>query len=192
MREALDRAVPLAGTPGQEYVERRGIPLEIADAAGVRYAADWAGRPAVIVGLCDPRAELTSVHGRYFHVVRGQDKMHTIGPGGGVIEVCTGLSTETLVIVEGLFDALSLAVCGYACVATIGRPVPWLPAAAVERRVYVAFDNGRAGEDGARELLSQIPGARRVRPPDRSLDWNTALVKRGRTVVRRHLEECIR
>ena len=192
MRELLEAAVLLAGTPGQGYVERRGIPVEVAHAEGLRYTADWGGRPAVIAGLYDQYGSLTSIHGRYFHVVRGQDKMHTIGPGGGVIEVHGGLSTEPLVVVEGLFDALSLGVCGYGCIATIGRAVPWLPEAAAERRVYVAFDNGNAGDSSAGELLRQIPGAQRIRPPGKSQDWNSALVKRGRTAVIRHLEEVIR
>ena len=49
--ELLARAVPLAGTPGQAYVERRGIPIEVAAAAGVRFDGDFGGRAAVIVAL---------------------------------------------------------------------------------------------------------------------------------------------
>src|SRR2546427_600646 len=40
----LARASPLSESPGRAYVERRGIPIAIADAAGVRYIADFAGR----------------------------------------------------------------------------------------------------------------------------------------------------
>ncbi len=53
LEETLCRGIPLAGTPGQTYVERRGITMDIADAAGIRYVGDFAGRPAVIVGLYD-------------------------------------------------------------------------------------------------------------------------------------------
>jgi len=188
MRELLAAAAPIAGTPGEEYVERRGIPVAVAQAAGVRYAADWDGRPAVIIGLYDREGELVSIHGRHFHVVRGQDKMHTIGPGGGVIEVLGGWHVDPLIVVEGLFDALSLAVCGRACVATIGRAVPWLADVAAGRSAYIAFDNGRSGDASAARLAF----GQRIHPPGRSLDWNTALVKRGRAVVMRHLEESIR
>jgi hypothetical protein len=188
MRELLAAAALLTGTPGQEYVERRGIPVAIAHDAAVRYAADWAGRPAVIVGLYDREGALVSVHGRYFHVVRGQDKMHTIGPGGGVINVLGGWRADPLIVVEGLFDALSLAVCGRACVATIGRAVPWLAELAAGRHAYIAFDNGRSGDESAARLAF----GQRIRPPGKSLDWNTALVKRGRAAVTRHLEEWIR
>jgi Toprim domain len=182
----------LAGTPGQAYVERRGISVEIADAAGVRYAADWDGRPAVIVELHDRHEAVTSVHGRYLQVVRGQDKMHTIGPGGGVINVLGGWRVDPFIIVEGLFDALSLAVCGFACVATIGRHVSWLPEAAAGRQVYVAFDNGRSGDESAELLLSELSDGHRVHPPGPSQDWNSALVKRGPTAVTRWLQEAIR
>lgn len=181
----------LVGTPGQAYVERRGIPVDIANAAGVRYAADWGGRPAVIVELYDQHGVVTSVHGRYLHVVRGQDKMRTVGPGGGVINVLGGWRMDPLIIVEGLFDALSLAVCGFACAATIGRHVPWLPEVATERPVFVAFDNGRSGEVNAAQLMAELSGARRVHPPGRSQDWNSALVKRGRAAVSRWLKEVI-
>jgi hypothetical protein len=159
LEEALTSAVSLAGTPGQEYVERRGIPLGVAEAAGVRFASDWGGRPAVIVGLYDRHGVLTSVHGRYFHVVRGQDKMRTIGPGGGAIGVLGGWRIDPLIIVEGLFDALSLAVCGYACVATIGRPVPWLPEITAGRSAWIGFDNSRSGDESASPLLATLPGA---------------------------------
>jgi hypothetical protein len=185
MHDLLARASPLAGTPGQEYVERRGIPLEIADAACVRYAADWGGRPAVIVGLYDQHGALTSVHGRYFQVVRGQDKMRTIGPGGGVISVIDGMRAEPLIIVEGLFDALSLAVCAHPSIATSGRPIPWLPEFASGRRVYIAFDRSRSADENARQLMAKLPQARRIHPPGRSQDWNTALVKHGRAAVAR-------
>jgi hypothetical protein len=191
MCEELERAVPLAGTTGQKYVERRGIPVEVADGAGVRYAADWGGRPAVVVGLYDRHDALVSVHGRYFHVVRGQDKMRTIGPGGGVINVRGGWRMNPLIVVEGLFDALSLAVCGCSCIATIGRPVAWLPEIAAGRRAYVAFDNGRAGDESAARLTAWLADARRVYPPGRSLDWNSALVRRGRSAMTRYLEKVI-
>src|SRR5689334_20247483 len=111
--EGLARTEALPGTPGQAYVERRGIPVMVAENAGVRYAADWAGRPAVVVALLDNRGALASVHGRYLSVLRGQDKMLTIGPGGGVVNVAGGWRMDPLIVVEGLFDALSLAVCGF-------------------------------------------------------------------------------
>jgi hypothetical protein len=189
----LARTVPLAGTPGQAYVERRYIRLEVATAAGVRYAANFAGRPAVLVGLYDDCARLVSVHGRYLSVVRAQDKMLTIGPGGGTINVLGGWRVDLLILVEGLFDALSLSNCGYDCAAMIGRHVPWLTSVAAGRTVWLAFDAGRPGEVEAARYVSQLGGSdsRRMPPPGRSKDWNTALMKSDRATVSDWVRVCL-
>ncbi len=68
--EIYARARPLMGTPGQAYVERRCVLVGIADAAGVRFVPDFAGRPAVIVPMRDHGDNLTAVHGRYLHFIR--------------------------------------------------------------------------------------------------------------------------
>lgn len=193
LEDTLRRGLPLAGTAGQAYVERRGITVEIAEAAGVRYVRDFAGRPAVIVGLYDHHGTLASVHGRYLEVSRRQDKMLTIGPGGGTVNVLGGWRAEPLILVEGLFDALSLAVCGSACVATIGRWVPWISDIAAGRTVWFAFDAGRAGEAEVSRYAEQMRAAQvhRMLPPGRSKDWNTALVKRGAHAVASWVQRCL-
>jgi len=190
--DTLSRAIPLAGTPGQTYVERRGIAVAIADAAGVRYVGDFAGRPAVIVGLYDQGGMLASVHGRYLEVRRGQDKMLTIGPGGGTVNVLGGWRADPLMLVEGLFDALSLAVCGVACAGTIGRWVPWISEIARERTVWLGFDAGRSGEAEVTRYAERMRSVkvRRMLPPGRSKDWNTALVNRGRQAVASWVQRC--
>lgn len=192
-RDLLARAIPLAGTAGQAYVERRGIPIAIADAAGVRFDADFGGRAAVIVALRDGDDNLTSVHGRYLSVVRGQNKMLTIGPGNGMIAAAGGWNVEPLILVEGLFDALSLATCGFACAATIGRWAQWLPQMTRNRVVWLAFDATRPGEADAARYSRLLPGAdlRRLRPPPLCKDWNTALVKRGHIAVTRWLRQSL-
>jgi hypothetical protein len=191
--ETLARTVALSGTPGQSYVERRGIPTKTAEAAGVRYAADLAGRPAVLVSLHDNNETLASVHGRYLNVLRGQDKMLTFGPGGGTVSLLGGWRVDPLIVVEGLFDALSLFVCGYASVATIGRWVPWLPDVSVGRTVWLAFDTGRPGEAEVARYAAYLDkcDVRRMLPPGRSKDWNTALVKRGSSTLARCVQDCL-
>lgn len=187
----LAHAVPLAGTRGQAYVERRGVSMDVADAAGVRFDADFAGRPAVLVALRDRGDALTSVHGRYLHNVRGQNKMLTVGAGGGAVSVLGGWRVEPLIIVEGLFDALSLATCGWACVATIGRWASWLPEVSAGRVVWLAFDAGRPGEVEVAHYAGRLREAdvRRLPPPPRCKDWSTALVKRGGCTVTRWVRE---
>jgi hypothetical protein len=193
--ECLATSVALKGTPGQTYLERRGIPVAVADLAGVRYIGDFAGRHAIVAPLYDDQDRLASLHGRYIEVSRTQDKMLTLGPGGGVVNVLGGWRTEPLIFVEGLFDALSLAVCGFACAATIGRWVPWIPDAAEGREVWLGFDRSRSGDAEALSysaLMSRGAVVRRIYPPSRSKDWNTALVKQGRAAVTQWIRSSIR
>jgi Toprim-like len=187
--ELYARAVPVGGTAGQAYVERRCVPAAVAAAVGVRFAADFGGRAAVVVAVRDRGDQLVSVHGRYLTVVRGQNKMLTIGPGDGVIVALGGWRAEQLILVEGLFDALSLATCGVSCVATIGRWARWLPEATAGRVVWLAFDATRPGEADAARFADLLPGAdiRRLLPPPLCKDWSTALVKCGRIALQRRL-----
>lgn len=184
-------ALPLSGTRGQEYAERRGIPVGIAEALGVRFAGDFAGRPAVVVPLRDREGRLASVHGRYLHLSRGMSKMLTVGTGGGAIFFETAWKDDPLILVEGLFDVLSLAVSGWRSVATIGRPIPWLPEVAKGRVVWAAFDNGRSGEANAEFYRHRLKESelRRLQPPLNCKDWNTALVKRGPAAISRWVGE---
>lgn len=189
----LELSEPLGSTAGAAYMERRGIPLDVAVAAGVRFAPSFNGRPAVLVAVQDNQGVVVSVHGRYLHCARGENKMLTIGPGGGIVAVLEGWHAEPLVIVEGLFDALSLAVCGWSCVATIGRWAPWLPEIAAGRTAWLAFDATRPAEaevERYRERLRQA-SVRRLLPPPRCKDWNTALVKRGVPTLGRWLHDAL-
>lgn len=180
------RALPLTGTPGQAYVERRRIPLAIAEANGVRFEPDWGGRPAVLVCMHDNEGVLTAVHGRHLETLRGQDKMLTLGCEGGAVSVGQGWRAEPLILVEGLFDALSIAVCGFDAVATIGRWAPWLPKVCARRVVWLAFDANHPGDEEAQRYTQRLPHAaavHRLLPPSRCKDWNTALLKCGHTEV---------
>lgn len=194
--ERLACTCPLAGTPGQSYVEQRGIPLAVADAAGLRFDPDWGGRAAVIVGLRDADGGLASVHGRYLSTLRGQDKMLTVGPGGGLVSVEAahiGRPVAPLILVEGLFDALSLAVCGWSSLATICRWAPWLPRVCRSRVVWLAFDGNQPGEREAQRYAQALHGAmvRRLRPPGRCKDWNTALDRCGPVELTRYLRQAL-
>jgi hypothetical protein len=193
-QDRLDRGISIAGTPAQEYVENRCIPVEIAHEAGVRFDPDWNGRPAVIVPMFDKERSLCSVHGRYFSQAGNQDKMFTIGPGGGILSVRQGYDTETIILVEGLFDALSLAVCGYSSLATVGRLAPWLPEVCKDKLVLLAFDANKPGEAEVDFYKKFLTGAatRRLTPPGHTKDWNSALMKRGPVMVAHWLEYNLR
>jgi hypothetical protein len=193
-QDRLDRGLPLCGTPGQAYVENRCIPIEIANEAGVRFDPDWNGRPAVIVPMFNNEHTLCSVHGRYLSQSGDQDKMCTIGPGGGILSVRDGCHAEPIILVEGLFDALSLAVCGYSSLATVGRLAPWLPEVCKDKLVLLAFDANKPGEaevDFYKKILSGAK-TRRLTPPGHTKDWNSALMKRGAAMVAHWLEYNLR
>jgi hypothetical protein len=179
------KAQTIEETMGQEYLHRLGIPVYIAAAAGVRFEADFAGRPAVLVALRDKNGQLTSVHGRYLLAVRGQNKMLTVGTGDGAISFLGGWRAEPLILVEGLFDGLSLAACGWPSVAILGRQVSWLPEVTAGKVVWAAFDAGHSGEanyDLCKRELSKATVCRLL-PPPRCKDWSTAIVKRGYVAV---------
>ncbi|MGA8754940.1 MAG: toprim domain-containing protein [Stellaceae bacterium] len=91
--------------------------------------------------------------------------MLTIWPGNGMIGMLGGWRAEPLILVEGLFDALSLATCGISCSATIGRWAQWLPEVTRSRVVWLAFDAIKPGEAEATRYAGLLPGAdlRRLR-----------------------------
>lgn len=189
--ELYGQAVPLLQTPGHGYVERRGIPVAVAERCGLRFDPDFGGRAAVVMALRDLQAAVVSVHGRYLDVHRGQNKMLTVGPGGGLLSVLDGHRAEPLILVEGLFDALSLATCGWSAVATIGRWTPLLQECARGRHVCIAFDRSAPGRADAGIYASRLAQSRitMLSPPLRCKDWSTALVKLGRGAVTRWMHE---
>lgn len=184
------RSTPLVGTPAEAYLQRRRVPFEVAVAAWVRFIDDLNGRPGVLVWLTGPEGEPRAVHCRHLHDRRGEGKMFTVGRSGGVFPVIDGLRADPLILVEGLFDALSIAVSGLPCVATIGRWVSWLPEFARDREVWLAFDGNRPGERSARGFAASLAGSRcrRLRPPDGRGDWNAAARKIGAAGLARWLQ----
>ncbi len=190
--ELWGRSVALAGTPAEAYLEKRRVALAIAERAGVRFTPDLNGRPAVLARLTGREGELRAVHGRHLHDRRNEGKMFTVGRSGGLFDGLGGLAapeTQPLILVEGLFDALSFATA-FPCVATIGRWVDWLPEAARGREVWLAFDANRPGDRAAREFAAALAGSRcrRLRPPGKQGDWNAAARKIGAASLTRWLE----
>jgi hypothetical protein len=183
------RSLALAASPAEAYLEKRRVRLEIAEKAGVRFTPDLNGRPAVLARLTGWDGELRAVHGRHLHDRRNEGKMFTVGRSGGLFDGLGGLGGEPLILVEGLFDALSFATA-FPCVATIGRWVDWLPEAARGREVWLAFDANRPGDRAARELAAALAGSRcrRLRPPGKQGDWNAAARKIGAASLTRWLQ----
>jgi Toprim-like len=178
-RNALRDVRPLAGTPGEAYLHRRGIALDLAHEAGVRHGPDWYGRPAVLFPIYDRDGALVACQGRY---VDGRDdpKTRTAGPKSrGVFATPGAREADRVAIVEAPIDALSLAACGLPAVALAGTTAPdWLPVACAFKRVLLATDADAAGEEAALKLAPAFGahGARVARlRPARAKDWNEAL-----------------
>jgi len=178
---ALAKALAVDDPQCAAYLARRRIPLEVARAAGLRFAPCFDGRPAVLAAMRRYDGRLAAVTARYLSTVRGQEKILTVGQAGGVFAVLDGLRADPLLLVEGVFDALSAAVCGVACVATIGRYVDWIPDLAAGRTVLLGFDGNKVGDHAARYYKDRMPHStcRRLRPPPSCKDWSSALAKRG-------------
>ena len=193
-RAEIKALMPLAGTPGADYLASRGIPFEIAHRAGGRYSPAYLGRPAVVFGLRDATLALVGASGRH---TDGLDpskrtiKKDPLLPAGAFI-VPGALEAETVVIVEAPIDALSLLTAGILSVATNGTACPpWLVEKLALRHVMLAHDRDKAGDDAAAKIATEISpvGAKvmRLRPPDGCKDWNDALKVHGAEVLQSSL-----
>lgn len=164
----LQQALP--GSWGEEYLRRRGIPLELARAHGVGYAAagKWPhlkdGRPVrqwrwgrLVFPHTNPAGEVINLYGR---AVGSNDKVpkterhdHLPGPKG--VFNARALNAETVIICEGVFDALSLMAAGYpnscAIFGVDGLRWEWVRA----KRLVFALDQDPAGQQQWRQLAQE-------------------------------------
>jgi hypothetical protein len=213
-RELWDASLPILNERAQrgaQYLGGRGISVEVAQAAGVRFCENWApsadgktyrAGAAVLYPSIDESGDVVAVGGRYLEPQRTRDgetvKARTGGAArGGVFLAPAKIGgawwqpfdrrLEAVIIVEGQADALSLAECGFPSVAAGGvNLAPWLHRRAGLRRVFVASD-GDAGGDTAAPLWTDYLsgyGAKCERlPPDGAKDWNELLLSMGRDAL---------
>jgi DNA primase len=183
-KEMWAATIPLDGTEGAAYVERRGIPLDVASEAGVRFSPNWynSGRAAVTFPMYDKAGALVGVNGRY--LLNGTPKTQTAGPKSlGLFTTPGALSASLIAVCEGPFDALALYLCGVPSIALVGVTWPeWLPRTLAFKAVLIATDADEAGDGAASRLAPELTprGARifRLRPKGAN-DWGEALEKRG-------------
>lgn len=178
-----DSATDCAGTPGATYLESRGIRPSIAHACGVKFALNWYYHPNVLFPIADRANRLVAVQGRQ---VEGVGKL-IAGPKSLGAFVTPGLfeAGRELAITEAPIDALAIyQVSGLAALALCGTSWPhWLPALCLGRKVYMATDADKPGDDCAEKLTTLLVsyGARikRLRPPqvkEGCKDWAEALL----------------
>lgn len=193
-----EATTPLQGTFGEKYLARRGIPVEVAQVAGVRFAPSWFGQPSVVFPIQTRQGETIAAQGR---AVRGTAKL-TSGPKKngvffapalkpysppGTIEVFTPLdrAIPSILLTEAPIDALSLAACGFPALALCGTSGPdWLHLACGLRRVELALDADPAGDEAAFAIADHLRpfGAQcRRLPPWQGKDWNECLMNAGQS-----------
>ncbi len=190
-REAWAASMPFDGTPGAAYMERRGIPVDASMEAGVRFSANFYGRPAVLFPMYARGGALVAVSGRF---VDGRDNPKTQIAGAkslGLFVTPGALSAPLVAICEGPMDALSLWLCGIASVALVGTSWPeWLSSALAFRSVLIATDADPSGDEAAAKLQPALTsrGARTFRlRPRGGKDWSDLLEARGADSLRTHL-----
>ena len=194
----LSSSEPIEGTPGGSYLESRGIPLHIAKSAGAKYSPGLlAIGPAVLFLLQDKAGAIVGAQGR---AIGSSSQKRTLkkgqAPHGGVFATPGGLECLSPIITEAPIDALSLATCKAAAIATVGTSCPaWIYRAFAFRVVFLAHDNDSAGDAAAEQIAGKLRacGAKpeRLRPPGGCKDWNEALQRFGAEALTQAIEAAI-
>lgn len=190
----------LPGSPGEAYLKRRGIPLEVAQACGAGYVScgkwphrgrDWKwGR--VVFPHSDPEGRIVNLYGRAVgpdeRVPKEIRHDHLPGPKG--IFNARALQNDAVFVCEGVFDALSLMAAGYPNAVAIfgvdGLRWPWFRGV---RRLVFALDLDERGREAWRELAwnAVLRGKEVYVLPEQvyagAKDLNEAWVKTGRLEV---------
>lgn len=142
-----------------EYLDSRGIDMAIARAAGLGYAprgtwlhARGAGQPRIIAPLTTPDGTLINLYGR--STVHCEKSLrHDFLPGPKGIFHARSLTEEGVVVVEGVFDALSCLNGGHPSAAIMGLSIRdgwWVEMGA--HVILLAPDADEAGQRRREEL----------------------------------------
>jgi hypothetical protein len=180
--------LPLAASRAADYLAGRGLPVDLASAAGVRWAPDWCGRPAVVFPMRDQQGTIIAANGRYIDG-RSDPKTRTLGPRSlGVFTVLPdALQADPLVLVEGPADCLALAAVGVPAIALVATAAPhWLVIRAALRRVLIALDADDRQKPAVAQALAKLHAAlaalgarcKRLRPAGDD-DWAADLKRLG-------------
>ena len=159
----------LPGSPGEAYLRSRGIPLDIAQLAGVGFAApgtwahrndagelirDWK-RGRLVFPHTDPTGGIVNLYGRAVgdDVPKQHKHDHLAGSKGYFNTQALREGTGPVTICEGAFDALALMAAGAGRVVAIFGVNGWRWEWAKElRELLFALDSDEAGAKELREL----------------------------------------
>lgn len=170
-RQWYTEAKPLAGSAGALYLERRGVSLDVATRAAVRFS-DWYFKGSVLFALRNQEGDLVAMSAR---AITGEGKRTHGEKSAGVFR--TGpeaFTAERVAITEAPIDALALAAAGLPAIALCGTSWPeWLLALLAGREVLLATDADAAGDECATKLARELLGLAtfwRLRPRG-GKDW---------------------
>jgi len=189
---------------GADYLCERGITIEVARAAGVRFCPDWAPHdegkiyragPAVLFPSVNECNEVVAVNGRYLKPRTSGDAKPLKTRTGGTAKIGVFLTParigaewvspfdrrlDAVILVEGQVDALSLAMCGFPALAAGGvNLAPWLHRRLGLRSVFIGIDADAGGDKNAPQWEAYLSnyGAKCTRfKPENAKDWNEMLV----------------
>jgi len=153
----------LPGSLGEEYLKRRGIPLEVAQRYGVGYAAGnaWPGRRwkwgRVVFPLTDSKGQIINLYGRAVGANDKVPKQHRHDLLSGDKAYFGGAALKSgeapLFVCEGPFDALALAAAGCDRVTAIVGVKGWRWAWAKDvQAIVLALDGDQAGQAAWQEI----------------------------------------
>ena len=165
---ALDRwRKALPGSAGEQYLQSRRIPLDVAQAAGVgflpageRMGLDATGKPTgfgprVVVAHQLPDGTLVNLYGRSINPAADKFKHCHLSRPRGLFYNCDLLAPGPLWIVEGMFDALALMAAGVPKVVAIfgvaGFDWRWIG----RQEIIVAIDHDETGQKQAALMMAE-------------------------------------
>jgi hypothetical protein len=198
-----------ADSPAQAYLEKRGITPATAKAFGCGYAErfehwkETAGEweligtdRRVVFPITDQGGNVLAIHARAIDDNFIDTPKKTKGSRKEVLfQTAYVFDADIIFLCEGPADVMALHECGFAAVTSIGTSIPsWLPNALAFRKVFIAFDADETGDRDAEKHVGELRayGSRAVRMrPEHGKDWNDALLKVGKTDLRRFIEEKI-
>jgi DNA primase len=183
-----DSATPIAETPAEAYLRRRGITMPLPPSlrfSRLRYGFRGALHPTLIAAICNPAGAVIGIQRTYLTEEGGKAAFEKVKLSlgrvrGGSIQLAP--ASASLVVTEGLEDGLTLAQ-------EIDRPV-WIAAGTtflpsivfpdVVSSIVIGADNDGAGETAARKAAaSYAAGGRAVsimRPSASFKDFNAELL----------------
>lgn len=152
----------LPGSPGEEYLRRRGISLELAQRYGAGYGKDKHGIERVIFPHTSPSGEILNIYGRA--VSDGIKLKHKHMAGNKGIFNAQALHNGMVFICEAPFDALSLIAAGHenscAIFGNTGLSNKWQW---VKAKILIfCFDNDSGGEKWKQLAAEAILNGKKV------------------------------